>query len=379
MKNLILILFIVIGSACYSQNVNYNKIIMPNNSKDTLDFVEKLIQLAWKNYPINEVNRLNREVAKKEVTLAKKSWGNNLQINLNANEATINSGIFAPYQPGSANQFFPRYNAGVLLNIGTLISTPTRVKIAKDELKIADANINSAKLAIRAEVISRYQEYITAIEILKLRIKASDEASIIHLLVTKKFKKGETDLEEYNKSFLTFNNAQEGRVNAENMVSITKARLEELIGLKLEDISNSKIEDIKSFDKKGDTIITANGLKYIVIEPGFGEKPKNGQTVKIYYTGKLLNGKEFESNTKDPSPFKFILGTKMVIAGWDEGIPLMREGEKGKLIIPARLAYGKAGIKQQINPDNYLIPPDNLYSVPPDTPVVFDIELVDIK
>lgn len=360
-----------------AQTVNYNKIILPN-SKDSIEFVEKLIQMAWKNYPVNEVSRLNQEIAKKEVTLAKKSWGNNLQINLNANEATINKGLFSPYEPGSANQFFPRYNAGVVMNIGTLISTPTRIKIARDELKIADANTNNAMLSIRAEVITRYQQYITAIEILKLRFKASDEAHIIHMLVTKKFKKGETELEEYNKSFLTYNNSQEGKVNAENMVSISKARLEEIIGVKLEDIAGSSVAS-QTYDKKGDTIITASGIKYIVIEPGFGDKPKSGQTVKIYYTGKLMNGKQFESNLKEPSPYKFILGTRMVIEGWDEGIKLMREGEKGKLIIPARLAYGKTGIKAQINPDNYLIPPDDVYLVNPDTNVMFEIELIDIK
>jgi FKBP-type peptidyl-prolyl cis-trans isomerase len=73
----------------------------------------------------------------------------------------------------------------------------------------------------------------------------------------------------------------------------------------------------------------------------------------------------------DDTPFKFTLGKKEVIPGWEEGFKLMSEGEKGYLIIPANLAYGKKGVK---NPDNA-----NKYLIPPDTMLIFEVELVSFK
>lgn len=120
---------------------------------------------------------------------------------------------------------------------------------------------------------------------------------------------------------------------------------------------------LKPFDVNGkDTIETDTGLKYIVIEKEDGKKAVNGTNVKVHYTGYFEDGKVFDSSTK--KPFKFKLCAGMVIPGWDEGIALMRVGDKFRLIIPYQLAYGEQGI-----------PPD----IPPKTRLIFDVELVDVK
>ena len=89
---------------------------------------------------------------------------------------------------------------------------------------------------------------------------------------------------------------------------------------------------------------TASGLYYSVSKEGTGAKTEAGMDVEMNYTGKLLNGTIFDSNT-DPSsthkePFKFKLGQHMVIPGWDEGIALFKVGTKASLYIPSALAYG---------------------------------------
>lgn len=125
---------------------------------------------------------------------------------------------------------------------------------------------------------------------------------------------------------------------------------------------------VTAFAQKSDTITTASGLKYVRIMPGNGKKPVNGQKLKVNYTLRLKDGKEIESNMND-APFKFTLGAKEVIPGWDEGFKLMSAGERGYLIVPSKLAYGKRGSKDE----------DGKYIVPPDTDLVFEVLLVSFK
>lgn len=112
---------------------------------------------------------------------------------------------------------------------------------------------------------------------------------------------------------------------------------------------------------------TATGLYYLITEAGTGEKPQVGQQVTVNYTGKTLNGKVFDSNMDSAfhhvQPFTFPLGHNRVIKGWDEGIALLKKGEKATLYIPSRYAYGV----QSPTPD-----------IPANSVLIFDVELVDI-
>jgi FKBP-type peptidyl-prolyl cis-trans isomerase len=96
---------------------------------------------------------------------------------------------------------------------------------------------------------------------------------------------------------------------------------------------------------------------------GKGTAAKTGDTVKVHYTGTLMNGSKFDSSLDRNEPFEFKLGAGMVIRGWDEGVVGMKPGGKRKLTIPSDMAYGKSGH-----------PP----VIPPDSPLVFDIELLEI-
>jgi FKBP-type peptidyl-prolyl cis-trans isomerase FklB len=98
---------------------------------------------------------------------------------------------------------------------------------------------------------------------------------------------------------------------------------------------------------------TASGLQYKVIAAGKGKKPTVEDTVTVNYRGTLIDGTEFDSSYKRNQPASFPV--KGVIAGWTEALPLMKEGAKWMLYIPAKLAYGERGAGPMIGPNSTLI------------------------
>lgn len=83
--------------------------------------------------------------------------------------------------------------------------------------------------------------------------------------------------------------------------------------------------------------------------------PKAGDMVKVHYTGKNLKGEVFDSSVERGTPFEFTLGRGQVIRGWDEGIGMLKKGEKGLLLIPSGLAYGASSQGAKIPANAVLI------------------------
>lgn len=109
---------------------------------------------------------------------------------------------------------------------------------------------------------------------------------------------------------------------------------------------------------------TPSGLKYIDLVEGRGSQPKKGQMVWVHYTGWLEDGTKFDSSVDRNEAFSFRIGHGRVIRGWDEGVATMKPGGKRRLIIPARLGYGKRGAGRLI---------------PPNATLTFEIELLHIR
>ena len=109
---------------------------------------------------------------------------------------------------------------------------------------------------------------------------------------------------------------------------------------------------------------TASGLRYKIIQEGNGKKAIKGATVSVHYKGQLLDGTVFDSSYTRKQPIDFTVGVGQVISGWDEGIQLLKVGDKARMVIPSNLAYGSQGAGGVI---------------PPNAPLIFDVELVNIR
>ncbi len=123
--------------------------------------------------------------------------------------------------------------------------------------------------------------------------------------------------------------------------------------------SEAKLEQLGAGFEK-----TASGLRYKIIQKGNGKKAENNKTVSVHYSGSLENGKVFDSSYTRKKPIDFPLGQGNVIEGWDEGIALLQVGDKARFVIPPYLGYGERGAGGVI---------------PPNSVLIFDVELMDVK
>jgi FKBP-type peptidyl-prolyl cis-trans isomerase FklB len=105
--------------------------------------------------------------------------------------------------------------------------------------------------------------------------------------------------------------------------------------------------------KKEGIVTLPSGLQYKIITKGKGKLPKKGDTVTVNYTGRLIDGSEFDSSYKRGEPAVFTVDG--VIPGWSEALMLMEEGSKWEVFIPAALAYGERGAGRVIGPNSTLI------------------------
>lgn len=96
---------------------------------------------------------------------------------------------------------------------------------------------------------------------------------------------------------------------------------------------------------------TASGLKYAIVEAGDGDPLEAGQVVQVNYIGSLVDGTEFDNSYTRGEPISFLLGKGQVIPGWDEGVSLLKIGDKANMIIPPQLAYGEQGAGGAIPPN----------------------------
>lgn len=142
-------------------------------------------------------------------------------------------------------------------------------------------------------------------------------------------------------AFRTFEGSREERIAAEKAAQ--KAMLDEVAA---------------GYDE------TESGLRYKIVQEGNGKLAVKGASVSVHYKGQLLDGTVFDSSYKRKQPIDFNLGVGQVIKGWDEGIQLLKVGDKARFVIPSNLAYGSAGAGGVI---------------PADATLIFDVELVAVK
>ena len=138
-----------------------------------------------------------------------------------------------------------------------------------------------------------------------------------------------------------------------------EAAKRESLGKKNLDAGQAFLADNK---KKSGVVTRPSGLQYKVLKDGKGKQPKTSDSVEVHYRGTLLNGTEFDSSYQRNQTATFPVHG--VIQGWQEVLPLMKEGAKWQVWIPASLAYGERGAGRAIGPNETL---------------TFEIELIAVK
>ncbi len=171
------------------------------------------------------------------------------------------------------------------------------------------------------------------------KIKKGDK--IVHIEIIKKGKKAK-------------------KFNASKVFDTLMKKEQEAKRLK-EEQEKAKIALI--LDKEKQAKVLDSGLKIYILEQGIEPKPKQGEKVKIHYTGYLRDGKKFDSSVDRNQPFITPIGVGRVIKGWDEGIQQLNVGTKAILYIPAEMAYGKRGAGNVI---------------PPNSDLIFEVEVLDV-
>ncbi|NEO88565.1 MAG: FKBP-type peptidyl-prolyl cis-trans isomerase [Spirulina sp. SIO3F2] len=129
-----------------------------------------------------------------------------------------------------------------------------------------------------------------------------------------------------------------------------------------EKAEDSNVKDEDEDTAAGETITTDSGLQYVDLRVGDGETPETGALIEVDYHGTLEDGTVFDSSYDRGEPLQFQIGVGQVIPGWDEGVGSMQVGGKRKLIIPSDLAYG----------------PNQVGPIPPNSTLIFEVELLKI-
>ncbi len=154
-------------------------------------------------------------------------------------------------------------------------------------------------------------------------------------------------------------------------VQLTDEEINKLISVyfkKLrEEAVTKNLEEGRAFLEENKTkeeiTTTQSGLQYEVITEGEGKSPIATDTVKVHYSGTLIDGTVFDSSIERGEPAEFVLNR--VIPGWTEGVQLMKEGAKYKFYIPTELAYGV-----RVRPGG---------KIQPNMALIFEIELLEVK
>lgn len=147
--------------------------------------------------------------------------------------------------------------------------------------------------------------------------------------------------------------AEEGNQILKTFFDKVKRKQEEATKKERQENLKKSEEYLKENASRDLTRVTKTGLQYKVITEGNGQTPSAHSRVRVHYEGRLTDGTVFDSSYKRGTPTEFGLG--QVIAGWTEGLQLMREGSTYEFTIPPQLGYGEVGVPGHIPGNSVLI------------------------
>lgn len=230
MKRIVLYLFVLLPLLSRAQAVDYNKIIV-SDQVPSISFEERLVQLAWKNHPTNKVALQKVEMAQALKSKASWAWLDNFFVQANINEFTGNTEV-----DGWGRAFYPKYNLGVKLPIGTFVHTPLNTHAANDQVLINEYEVNAKKLEVRRDVLLSIEKLRERFKIIKLRERIKEDYLLMFQDAEKKFKEGKITLEFYRGTIQAYTLQEEEIIQAQSLFNQERIALEQLIGVELKDV-----------------------------------------------------------------------------------------------------------------------------------------------
>lgn len=232
MRKKLIFLILLLNTVCLSaQQTDYNSIVQPVEAKSR-DFAEYLVQLAWINSPDGAAAMAEIRNARDQSKITGKEWSRDIQATFNLNEANLRP------TDSSGSIFFPRYNFGINLNLYNVMTQGAKNRVSKRDIQIAEHQMHKNMLEIRAETLTRYEDYRLAREIQKTRGLVEQETYNNYILIQQLYRTDEKTFDEYATASTSYFQAQEGRIRADASVRIALIRLEEMIGIKWDQIQH---------------------------------------------------------------------------------------------------------------------------------------------
>lgn len=221
------IILICLSYSSFAQRIDYTKLI-PADSVN-IPFEEKLVRLAYQNNPSFDIHKSQRTKAKASKYEAYVSGFSNVNLSYQRNN---------PLGSVSGNNtiFVPRTGFSIGVNLGNLLTTPSQVKMANEDIKIINFQENKDKILIRSEVLRRYRAYKLQLDLLNIHTQAVEDSRTTNQMMKKRFENGETQIDSFNSSLSAYNANLERKISTEYAVIQAKSDVEELIGVKLEDV-----------------------------------------------------------------------------------------------------------------------------------------------
>ena len=261
----------------------------------------------------------------------------------------MNTTTCLPSNPPTRRWSAPLFK-GLLLTSVSAVLMLSSIAVAEDKAKEEKPKAEEKKPAVTAtpQSISYFLGFSVGQQMAQNSLKLSDY-----------------EMESFNEGFRAGVERNEPSLSKDELQAAQQAIQQLLIARRKEIMDKMKAKGNKYLaeNKEQDGIeVTKSGLQFKVLEAGEGESPTREDTVKVHYTGKLINGKTFDSSRdrKEPATFRIA----QVIPGWQEGLQKMKVGSRYMFYIPSDLAYGERGSRGAIGPNEVL---------------VFDVELLEIK
>ena len=191
-------------------------------------FLEKLIALAKQNYPTVKIRQHQVSFAQNSLKIARLAWFDAISMSY-------------VYDPSKAinvatPNLFSGYQAVISLNLGNIIKTPLNVRAARENYNVALLEQQDYLLTLEADVKTRYITYISRVQVMRLRVKAMQDALYMLNESKHQFERGAETVDNYTKANTNYTDNIQAKIDAEASMLIAKTSLEEIIGKKLEDV-----------------------------------------------------------------------------------------------------------------------------------------------